>query len=444
MIDDEGERDEQEPVVKKDTSHAPDLLEGPSINHNREKSDATFTYRDVCLPVVPDMGMQGLEGSQEALQSLLSALGLSQTNPSPRLHKFTESDPMGEAWCRRGREYGELFGTTPDGTLVGGGGEELVDEHILKIGPQCEELVSQAIKLQDMDETISALQRLTSAVQTLVARRITMLVIASLSTDTSLDFTEHLHSLGLVNVLSLVRLLRLVHAGRIDGTPGSLFGVRTPSSLLPIKGLDCLSSALTTVVSDSLEAGSQLMQACSRDLLTAAVGGSKLLQRPRRRRRRRHNHGNGGGVDDDLIDPNEKSDLAVLSNPNFAVTQSLVQTMAEAAGKAVFADDTGVLLMTDALAACLFSPKLESQYRFWALEQLLKVFATSSRREGATEPQPEDLVLPSHVSELVGHSGQVHMVHMSFYVQVVQILLLCRQWHAVTVESQTRFSQCEL
>ncbi|CAI8021126.1 Probable E3 ubiquitin-protein ligase HERC1 [Geodia barretti] len=386
MIDAEGEGEdfEMKAVVKRDTSHAPDLLEGPSINHN-----------------LPDMGIQGLEASREALQSLLSALGLSQTNPTPRLHKFTEPDQMGEAWSRRGREYGELFEATPDGTLVGGGDEELVDEHILKIGPQCEELVSQAIKLQDIDETLSALQRLTSAVQTLVARRITMLVIASLSTDTSLDFAEHLRSVGLVNVLSLVRLLRLVHAGRIDGTPGRLFGVRTPSSLLPIKGLDCLASALTTVVSDSLEAGSQLMQACSRDLLTAAVGGAKLLQRPRRRRRRRRNNG-----DDDSIDPNEKSDLAVLSNPNFAVTQSLVQTMAEAAGKAVFADDTGVLLMTDALAACLFSSKLESQYRFWALEQLLKVFATSSQREGVTQPHPEYLVLPSHTSELVGHTGQ--------------------------------------
>ena len=411
MLDDEGEGEESDlkKVVKKDTTHAPDLLEGPSINHNRECSQLhllhTNDYKIFLLSAVPDIGIQGLEASQEALQSLLSALGLSQTNPSPRIHKFTEPDPMGEAWSRRGQEYGELFGATPDGTLVGGGDEELVDEHILKISPQCEEVVSQAIKLQDMDETISALQRLTSAVQTLVARRITMLVIASLSTDTSLDFAEHLRSVGLVNVLSLVRLLRLVHAGRIDGTPGRIFGVRTPSSLLPIKGLDCLSSALTTVVSDSLEAGSQLMQACSRDLLTAAVGGSKLLQRPRRRRRRHRINGN-----DDSIDPNEKSDLAVLSNPNFAVTQSLVQTMAEAAGKAVFADDTGVLLMTDALAACLFSPKLESQYRFWALEQLLKVFATSSRREGANQPQPEDLVLPSHVSELVGHTGQVYML----------------------------------
>lgn len=323
---------------------------------------------------------------------------------------------MGEVWCRRDREYGELFGGTPEG----GDEEELVDESVLKISSQCEELVSQAIKLQDVDENLCSLQRLTGAIQTLVARRITMLVIASLSTDNSLNFIDHLHSLNLVNILSLVRLLRLVHAGRIDGTPGRLFGVQTPSSLLPIKGLDCLSSALTTVVANSLQAGSQLMQACSRDLLAAAVGGAKLLQRPRRRRRKHRNR------DEEEIDPNEKSDLAVLSNPSFAVTQSLVQTMAEAAGKSLFADDTGVLLMTDALAACLFSSKLESQYRFWALEQLLKVFASSSRKDGISKPQPEgvggwegrwvldnttfslpDLVLPSQVIELTGHKGQV-------------------------------------
>ena len=386
------------------------------------------------------MELHSLEASQEALRSLLSALGLSQNNPSPRLHKFTELDPMGEVWCRRGREYGELFKPTPDGTLVGGGDEELVDEDILRISPQCEELVSQAIKLQDVEENLSALNRLTSATQTLVARRITMLVLASLSTDPSIDCTEHLHSLDLVNILSLVRLLRLVHAGRIDGTPGRIFGVKTPSSLLPIKGLDCLGSAVTTVVTDSLEAGSQLMQACSRDLLTAAVGGAKLLQKPHRRRRRRRMHPE---YDDEQINPNEKSDLAVLANPTFAVTQSLVETMAEAAGKALFADNTGVLLMTEALAACLFSPKLESNYRFWALEQLLRVFATSSsRREGTSKPQLEDLVLPSHVSELVGHTRQVYSVSLLMF-RCPMCSYVCRQWRAVTVKSQARFSQCK-
>ena len=380
--------------------------------------------------IVPDSGIQGLDASQEALQSLLAALGLSHSNPSPRLHKFSEPDPMGEVWCRRDREYGELFGTRSDGTAAGGE-EELVDEHALKIGTQCEELVSQAIKLQDMEENLSALHRLTGAVQTLVSRRITMLVIASLSTNTSLDFVSHLHSLGLVDVMSLVRLLRLVHAGRIDGTPGRLFGVSTPSSLLPIKGLDCLSSALTTVVTNSLESGSQLMQACSRDLLAAAVGGAKLLQNPRRRRRQLLDHDGNKKEEDEYEDKNEKSDLAVLSNPNFSVTQSLVETMAEAAGKALFADDTGVLLMTDALAACLFSPKLESNYRFWALEQLLKVFASSTRKDSSSKPQPEDLVLPSHVLQLIGHTGQVigvplqsHTLHVKYSIDSAPIQML--------------------
>ena len=209
----------------------------------------------------------------------------------------------------------------------------------------------------------------------------------------------------------------------LDRTPGRLFGVSTPSSLLPIKGLDCLSSALTTVVTNSLESGSQLMQACSRDLLAAAVGGAKLLQNPRRRRRRLLDHDSNKKEEDEYEDKNEKSDLAVLSNPNFSVTQSLVETMAEAAGKALFADDTGVLLMTDALAACLFSPKLESNYRFWALEQLLKVFASSTRKDISSKPQPEDLVLPSHVLQLIGHTGQVigvplqsHTLHVMYSI----------------------------
>ena len=34
-----------------------------------------------------------------------------------------------------------------------------------------------------------------------------------------------------------------------------------------------------------------------------------------------------------------------------------------------------ISLLVDALAACLFSSKLESVYRYWALKQLLKVFS---------------------------------------------------------------------
>ena len=47
-------------------------------------------------------------------------------------------------------------------------------------------------------------------------------------------------------------------------------------------------------------------------------------------------------------------------------------------------DNSGVLNMTDALSACLFSSKLEPEHRFWALEQLLKMFS-AGRKEPAVK-----------------------------------------------------------
>ena len=40
-----------------------------------------------------------------------------------------------------------------------------------------------------------------------------------------------------------------------------------------------------------------------------------------------------------------------------------------------FRSNQDISLLVDALAACLFSSKLESVYRYWALKQLLKVFS---------------------------------------------------------------------
>ncbi len=329
---------------------------------------------------VPDVTLSGLDTSPQSLKSLLSALGLSKKRPAPKRFEFSPgSDPLGKNRCKLShtREEGG------EGGEAEGEGESKAEEgesSAIRLSPVCEDIVQQAQKLHSLTESMSAICRVSEAAQTVVARQITMFVVATLSIRGRENFITTLRKLGLVDVQSLIRLLRLVHAGRIDGTPGKSFSVATQSTLMPIKGLECLSSAISTVVTDSVSAGSQLMQACSRDLLAAAVGGAELLQRPSRRRRQRaeqrDRHTDG-------------SDVTVLCNPNFTVSQNLVQTMAEAAGKTVYGNNTGALQMTDALAACLFSSKLQPEYRFWALEQLLKVFSASGKKESTEGISPE-------------------------------------------------------
>ena len=319
--------------------------------------------------------MSGLDCSPQSLKSLLSALGLSQKRPTPKRFEFSSSDPLGSNLCKSivdaGEEESEHKTDLPTVTS---------QTDFYKISSTCNQFSEQAQKLRSLGEHLEALDRIASATQTLVARRVTMLVIASLSTQSTRAFVSGLQALELVDIKLLVRLLRLVHAGRIDGTPGSSFTLSLPSSLLPLQGLKCLGSAISTViVENGTLAGSQLMQACSRDLLAAAVGGAELLH-PRPSRRRRHRRDRSDSV---------PSDVSVLSNPNFSVSRSLVQTLAESTGKIVDSKSSAaVLQMIDALAACLFSSKLEAEHRFWALEQILKVFAITINSE-CTEVRTE-------------------------------------------------------
>lgn len=333
---------------------------------------------------VPDVNLSGLDCSPQSLKSLLSALGLSQKRPTPKRFEFTSPDPLGGSLCK---SLADLDETERDHKADAA--PLTTETDFYKMSSTCNHIADQAQKLRHLTEHLDALDRIASATQTLVARRVTMLAIASLSTQSAQAFISGLQALDLIDIKLLVRLLRLVHAGRIDGTPGSSFTLTLPSSLLPLQGLKCLGSAISTVIIENgSSAGSQLMQACSRDLLAAAVGGAELLH-PRSIRRRRQRR--------DRTDKSEAipSDVSVLSNPNFTVSQSLVQTLAESTGKIVDRESSAaVLQMIDALAACLFSSKLEPEHRFWALEQILKVFATtvSDERSGVT-CSPEGLFI---------------------------------------------------
>lgn len=193
-----------------------------------------------------------MDTSPQSLKSLLSALGLSQKRPTPKRFEFSGTDPLGENLCKGAQESEGGASGVEEGESV----EENTPGSVIKLSQVCEVLVQQVHKLRSLGEKLSAINRVVAATQTLVARHVTMLVIASLSTMGSQSFIANLKVLGLEDVKSLVRLLRLVHAGRIDGTPGKSFSLKTPSSLLPLKGLQCLSSAITTVVTESTSAGS--------------------------------------------------------------------------------------------------------------------------------------------------------------------------------------------
>ena len=388
-----------------------------------------------------------MDCSPQSLKSLLSALGLSQKRPTPKRFEFSSPDPLGSSLCKSLADVEESDGEPKtDVTPL-----TATDTDLYKMSSTCTQVTEQAQKLKSLNEHLEALNRIASATQTLVARRVTMLAIASLSTRSTQTFVSGLKALDLIDIKLLVRLLRLVHAGRIDGTPGSTFTLSLPSSLLPLQGLKCLGNAISTVITENgTSAGSQLMQACSRDLLAAAVGGAELLQ-PRSSRRRRHRRERADSL---------PSDVTVLSNPNFTVSRSLAQTLAESTGKIVDSNSSAaVLQMIDALAACLFSSRLEAEHRFWALEQILKVFAITfdnerreklegmhqdgeqigkregegvqeRGREGGREGEGKrgrerkrerererellcnqclpGLIVPSHLEHLTGHKGQVN------------------------------------
>lgn len=314
----------------------------------------------------------GVDDSASFYNALLSALGISQPRPTPQKYELDDSDPMG----------GESVKMTEEDGLkqdnVSGGGSSV--EHI-KMSSVCEDLMSQVEKLKSVEENILALSRVTVGAQVLVARQVTLMLIASLSTEQSTEQSTNLaaalQSLGLLDVKPLVRLLRLVDAGRIDSTPGKSFFISVPSHIYPISAVQCLSDALASVVtSDGTSAGLQLMQSCCRDLFTAAVGGADLVEESGKKWRRRlgaHVH----------FRKYEDSDLPVLGNPNLKVSQRLVKILAKSATKLVRKDSlmAGVVLMMDALTACLFSLKLEPEHRLWAMQQLVKIFAVTGASE---------------------------------------------------------------
>jgi WD40 repeat protein len=300
-------------------THAPQLLDGPKHNDK-----------------IPDINLSGLDmSSSDSMNSLLLALGLSVSKPTPPTFKFSKANPMG--------------GATPDIT----GDEEATKEHkpseghTHKLSPECINLVSQATALKNNKECIMASNRILTGVQTQVSRRLVLRLMTLLSQGDSTRRFQAMEGVRLDNVQYLIRLLRLVQGNKISYR----------DNIDKMEG--CIESAISTLASQGSESGTQLLQACSRDLLAAAVGGSHSLSKK-----------------DETSKAKMQGDLTVLCNPSFRVSKSLVETLTQTVGSIHTRSSHELSRMVDALAACLFSSKLELANRFWALKQLLKVFST--------------------------------------------------------------------
>lgn len=304
--------------------------------------------------------------------SLLSAL---QKGSIPDHLKFPLTDPLGESLCQTRRGPGD--------SCVGNRKEDTPDGFLIT-HPLCSGMVAQAQDLCSPEECVIALQRVSSALCTVVSRRVAVFVLCAAATYPPEEFLANLGMLKLDSSSFLIGLLRLVHASRIDGTPGTQFGVKLRTSLLPVLAADCLCAAIKAV--SSLEpaampsgpqatpanmrssGGHRLVQTCCQDLVAAAVGGADALAI---RGRWGKSHVNKVNVVDDV---------SVLSRPNFSVSQSLVQGMIDA----TVAASTGsaeVVGLANALAACIVSSKLQREHKLWALKQMLRLLGAVEKKE---------------------------------------------------------------
>ncbi len=69
-----------------------------------------------------------------------------------------------------------------------------------------------------------------------------------------------MESFGLNDIKKMIKLLRLVQAGRVDRLPGKQLFVTIPGYTSPVCIADCLGYAVSLMASNEKEGGAQLLQ----------------------------------------------------------------------------------------------------------------------------------------------------------------------------------------
>ncbi|RZF45317.1 hypothetical protein LSTR_LSTR012229, partial [Laodelphax striatellus] len=255
--------------------------------------------------------------------------------------------------------------------------------------------LGQLVMLQtSIQERIALLQRISHKVQVTVARSTVMNAVSLLSfSGLTCSISSALAGVGLSDAHKLVRLMGLTAGGHIvsDGVVGgggamtsspqsqlvtsrlnSGFQLALPLSPATTTSLSCLASCLTAVASCDVNASQLVILMCANELMKVAIYG-----------------------------------FTSNSLSTFAVTQALVSLLTKHGGTSLtssYQDEGGVasspppagtpplasplnspleaksspLLLSNALAACVLSNRLESVHRQWATQQLLKCLSSKS------------------------------------------------------------------
>lgn len=173
--------------------------------------------------------------SPDSVNSLLLALGLSTSNPTPPTFKFNESNPMGMQISEVEEEKEISKSVTDDqGTIW------------YQVSSQCNELVSQVNRLRNLQECVLASNRLLTAIQTQTLRHVVLKIMSVLSKSDPSGYQNVMEDIGLNDVQHLIRLLRLVQAKRISQGTFGLEG--------------CIESAIINIVSQGGAASTQLLK----------------------------------------------------------------------------------------------------------------------------------------------------------------------------------------
>ncbi|XP_067888510.1 probable E3 ubiquitin-protein ligase HERC1 isoform X6 [Heterodontus francisci] len=366
-------RHKQAKLSRKAKGLAPDLIN----KHENTHEDDWDT--------IDAEGNERLTG-QEDFASLAGPLGLNDNKLIPDPVHFPELDPLGASVATD---------NTQDMLLKKGlnRSDEKANSRLT--------LGEQAASLRDTQERVFALQRITMAMQILLAHTMVMKALSLISVSGSVcSQTSGLEALGLTDIRILVRLMCLAAAGRAQLANNGTEHLYSNNQFRPSKGtswntsssLTYMSSAIGCLVANSSTAYRALVDVCTQDLIAASTGlHIGTIRDVQQKSRVLH-----------LVHRPVK-DNKLSGSSNFLVTQALVELLTEkgfrhhssrakeeaepkdavpnTSSSSYFysSSHVGPLELANALAACCLSGRLSSRHRQWAAQHLVQALSTSEK-----------------------------------------------------------------